>query len=57
MIRLTCGDYARVLFYFAREAAGAAVHPAFLAPSVYEGVLSRIIRARFAPRRCGGVAV
>jgi hypothetical protein len=27
VIRLTCGDYARVLFYFAREAAGAATAP------------------------------
>src|SRR5882724_2850361 len=30
----TCGDYARVLFHFAREAAGAAAPPAFPAPSV-----------------------
>src|SRR5882724_8947105 len=33
----TCGDYARVLFHFAREAAGAAAPPAFPAPSVFRG--------------------
>jgi len=36
--RPTCGDFARVLLRFAREAAGAAEHPAFPAPS-----LSRVV--------------
>jgi hypothetical protein len=31
--RRTCGDYARMLLSFAYEATGAALHPAFPAPS------------------------
>src|SRR5882724_4087907 len=42
----TCGDYARVLFHFAREAAGAAAPPAFPAPSVSLGKHTRTARAR-----------
>src|SRR6516164_9461283 len=42
--RPTCGDFARVLLRFAREAAGAAEHPAFPAPS-----LSRVVVGK--PRR------
>jgi hypothetical protein len=37
MMAVYCGDYARVLFNFARQAAGAAVRPAFPAPSAVEG--------------------
>jgi hypothetical protein len=33
MFRRTCGDYTRVLSTLAHEAAGAAKHPAFPAPS------------------------
>jgi len=32
-LRWTCGDYARVLSHFGREAAGAIAHPAFSTPS------------------------
>ena len=37
MVRLTCGDYAHVLSHSAHEAMGAARHPAFPAPSFFEG--------------------
>ena len=37
LFRRTCGDYARVLYSFGREAAGAHKHPAFPAPSIDEG--------------------
>ena len=39
MLRLTCGDYARVLSSFAREATGALSTPAFPAPSILGGAL------------------
>src|SRR5277367_6057019 len=55
MFRRTCGDYTRVLFYFAREAAGALTRPAFPAPSVFEGHEFRSARASFASREGGGV--
>jgi hypothetical protein len=51
----TCGDYARVLFYFAHEAAGAAAHPAFPAPSFWREKESFRTRTRFASRECGVV--
>src|SRR5882724_9255002 len=50
----TCGDYARVLFHFAREAAGAAAPPAFPAPSVSLGKDTCTTRAQNVPRECGG---
>ena len=37
MLRRNRGDYARVLFHFAHEAADAHAHPAFRAPSSCEG--------------------
>jgi hypothetical protein len=37
MFWLTCSDYTHVLVTFAHEAMGAAKHPAFPAPSFFEG--------------------
>ena len=50
--RRTCGDYARVVFSFPREAAGALARPAFPAPSVIEGQCFGIARTQSAPREC-----
>src|SRR5579872_5129363 len=53
------GDYTRTLFHFACEAAGALKHPAFPAPSVFEGKISartrvRKHRGKVKPRHCEG---
>jgi hypothetical protein len=37
MFPVTCGDYARVLIYFAREAAGASGTRLSLRPLIFEG--------------------
>jgi hypothetical protein len=39
MFRRACGGLTRVLFYFAREAAGAFVHRHSLCPLIWEGFL------------------
>src|SRR5579871_2579829 len=39
IVWLTCGDYARMLFSFAYEAAGTPMYPAFPAPSAFQGVM------------------
>ena len=54
IVRLTCGDYARVLFSFAREATGALSTPAFPAPSVWGDLVPGKPRAHRATgrRRC-----
>jgi hypothetical protein len=53
MFRRTSGDYARVLFCFAREAAGAVERPAFPAPSLFQGDTLDASLGHFAPREQG----
>ncbi len=55
--RRTCGDYARVLFTFAREASGALRHAAFPAPSVFEVRKFMHNSDVIAPREWGGARV
>jgi hypothetical protein len=55
LMRCTCGDYARVLFHFAREAAGASCAPGIPCALLFSRVAATT-RTLAAPRECGGVA-
>ena len=56
LFRRTCGDYARVLYSFGREAAGAHKHPAFPAPSIDEGRYFPAKLGQNMPRECGATS-
>jgi len=58
MFRRTCGELTRMLFSFACEAVGARTHPAFPAPSVFEGEQTEHQDSdAIAPREGGGVSL
>src|ERR1700688_2245152 len=55
VFRWTCGDYTRVLPTHCTRGCGCSGHPAFPAPSVFQGRMVDARLGRFAPRECGGV--